>query len=188
MSESISRLAARVQADYLNNKHLLNLMGDLNAIAALANYMAALATQAQASSADASASLALMQALGASAYGIGTAALSLPRASDLGSAAFLDAQYLGGVVNLQNAAYQMTVHDYGKLMLTTSGTNTFTLPAGTDLPDGWWCAFMNISGANLTFARTGSDTINAAATSFVQSSTAYIGQVIRRSSSIFLIG
>jgi len=189
LSDSISRLAGRVQANYLNNGHLLYLDGDFRAIAAVANLVAALATQAQASAADASASLALMQALGASAYSIGTASLSLPRASDLGSAAYQDAQYASGiVVNLQNAAYQVTVHDYGKLLLTTSGTNTFTLPAATDLPDAWWCSFMNISGANLTFARTGSDTINAAATSFVQDSTAYIGEVARRSSSTFLIG
>ncbi len=189
MSESISRLANRVLGDYLNNGHLTNLMGDLTAIAALANFVSSLATQSQSSASAAAASLASMQALGASAYGIGTASLSLPRASDLGSAAFGDAQYQNGfVTNLQNAAYQITLHDYGKVLLTTSGTNTFTLPAATDLPDGWWCGFMNISGANLTFARTGSDTINAAATSFVQASTAYLGQVGRRSSSTFLIG
>jgi len=190
MSESISRLAGRVLADYLDNKHLLNLMGDLNAIAAVANYAAAQATQAAAAAAGAAGSYALMEDLGAAAYSIGTASLSLPRAGDLGSAAFREWQYAHGVItSLQNAAYQVTLHDYGKLLLTTSGTNTFTLPLGTDLPQAWWCLYMNLSGNTLTFARSGSDTINAAATSAaIAGATTSIGRLVRRSSTTFLIG
>ena len=137
-----------------------------------------------------SATYALAQALAVPAYGVGLDALKLPRAGDLGNAAFRDWEAQHGIVtNTQNAAYQITLHDFGKLLLTTSGTNTFTLPAATDLPDGWWCQYHNISGANLTLQRSGSDTINGvAATSSVVATGSAIGRIIRRSSAIFQIG
>ncbi len=189
MSDSITRLAGRVKEHYYNNGHLLYLDGDLHAIASLANYVANQSVQALASANAAGAYLALMQAFGVLAYAIGPTSMALPRVSDLGSAAFGDAQYSTGiVVSQQNAAYQMTVHDYGKLLLDTSGTNTYTLPLATDLPDGWWCMGQNFSGANLTWARSGSDTINNAATSVTTASGEAIVTVVRRSSSLFLIG
>lgn len=67
----------------------------------------------------------------------------------------------------QDAAYQIVPQDFwSAMLLTTSGTRTYTLPAWSDMPD-----FVppllgkNRSGNNLTLARTGTDTIDAAATS-----------------------
>ena len=69
----------------------------------------------------------------------------------------------------QDATYQIVPIDFWtSLLLTTSGTRTYTLPAWADMPD-----FVppligkNRSGNNLTLARTGTDTFDAAATSVV---------------------
>jgi hypothetical protein len=129
-------------------------------------------------------------ALGAGVYGIGIGAqLNLPRVANLGSAAFGEFDVEHAIfVTEQTSAYQITPHDRNKLILVPSGTVTLTLPLAADLPAGWACRWMNISTNNLTFARSGSDTINAAATSKVIASADYIGHVVRRSSTTFLIG
>jgi hypothetical protein len=63
----------------------------------------------------------------------------------------------------QNASYQIVLQDFGKLVFCTSGTNTYTLPAAADLPDGWFCRLRNRSGVNLTLNPTGADTLNGSA-------------------------
>lgn len=166
MSDSISRLSARVLADYLDNKHLINLMGDLNAIAAVANLTASSATQAAASASAAAGSLATQVALGLPANGVGNEPLDLPRMSMLNGEAFRQWDMAAGLqVNTQDATYQITEHDSGKLLLCTSGTRTWTLPAASDVWVGWQARLRNRSGNNLTLDRTGSDTINGAGSS-----------------------
>jgi len=188
--EDWTYLAARSDADFPNGLFRIYFRPSLNAIGRTAQDVAYLTGQVQAYADSVSATYALAQALAVPAYGVGLDALKLPRAGDLGNAAFRDWEAQHGIVtNTQNAAYQITLHDFGKLLLTTSGTNTFTLPAATDLPDGWWCQYHNISGANLTLQRSGSDTINGvAATSSVVATGSAIGRIIRRSSAIFQIG
>lgn len=116
--------------------------------------------------------------------GVGTAAIEVPRAAELGSAAFCDAAALTGIFSsTQNAAYQILPQDRGRLLLTTSGTNTWTLPAGAALPDGWFCRIKNRSGANLTIARTGSDTIDGATSLTVATGTGRL--IVRTSSTAF---
>lgn len=188
-AEDWSYLGGLAVTQFQNGGHRTYLVPAFNAVGRTAQDVSALATSTSALAAAAASSYALMAALGASAYSIGTAAMSLPRVADLGPGAFTDPQYDAGViVNLQNAAYQITLHDFGKLLLDTSGTNTYTLPAATDLPEGWWCLYQNFSGVNLTLARSGTDTINSAATSVTVATGAAIGRIIRRSSSTFLIG
>ncbi len=183
-------LAARSDADFPNGLFRTFFRPSLNAVGRTAQDVGALATQVQAYLDSISAIYALTQALGVSAYGVGLDALKLPRAGDLGSAAYRDWDAQHGIVtNTQNAAYQITLHDFGKLLLTTSGTNTYTLPLATDLPDGWWCLYHNISGANLTVQRFGSDTINGAVTtSLLVATGSAMGRIIRRSNTIFQIG
>jgi hypothetical protein len=121
-------------------------------------------------SAAAAAQAALTSILGVTggSLGIGTEPLDLVRAGDLGSAAFLDEDVLNGiVVNTQNTTYQIVLSDKSKLLLTTTGTNTWTLPLLSNLPPRWFLRYKNRSGNNLTFNRSGSDTINNAATSLV---------------------
>lgn len=166
MSESISRLAGRVLADYLDNKHLINLMGDLNAMATVANLAAASATQASAAQTAAAGSLSTQVALGLPANGVGNEPMDLPRMSMLNGEAFRQWDMAAALItNTQDATYQITEHDGGKLLLCTSGTRTWTLPAATDVWIGWQARLRNRSGNNLTLARTGSDTINGAASS-----------------------
>lgn len=163
MSESISRLAGRVVGDYLNNGHLVNLVPDLNAMAAVANLTGSNATQAAASASAAAGSLATQVALGLAANGVGNEPMDLPRMSTFGGSAFRQWDMAGSLVaNTQDATYQITEHDQGKLLLCTSGTRTWTLPAATDVWIGWTARLRNRSGNNLTLARTGSDTINGA--------------------------
>jgi len=125
-------------------------------------------TSATAAAAAAQASLSAMLAVSGGTLGIGTEPLDLVRAGDLGSAAFLDEDVINGiVVNTQNTTYTINITDKSKLLLTTSGTNTWTLPLLSTLPPRWYFRYKNRSGNNLTFNRSGSDTINAAATSLV---------------------
>jgi len=189
-AEDWTYLAARSDADFPNGLFRTYFRPSLNAIGRTAQDVAFLTVQVQAYLDSISAIYALAQALAVPAYGVGLDAMKLPRAGDLGNAAFRDWEAQHGIVtNTQNAAYQITLHDFGKLLLTTSGTNTFTLPLATDLPDAWWCLYHNISGANLTIQRSGTDTINGvAATSIVVATGSAIGRIIRRSSGIFQIG
>ncbi len=188
-AEDWAYLAARSDSEWANGGFRTVHRPSLNATGRTAQDVYSMTIQAAASAAAAASSYTLMAALGAAAYSIGTPSLSLPRAGDLGSGAFGDGQYAGApIVNQQNTAYQITLHDFGKLLLSTSGANTYTLPVGTDLPEGWWCLWHNISGSNLVIQRSGTDTINAAATSVTIATGSTIGTIVRRSSSTFLIG
>lgn len=162
MSESISRLAARQTTDWYNNGHLTLLAGDLQAMADVANLVADDAEQAVAAANAAAASYALMAALGASAYGVGNDPMDLVRASFLNSEGFRAWEMaVAHVVNTQDATYQITEHDATKLLLCTSGTRTWTLPAATDVWVGWACRLRNRSGNNLTLnTGSASDAIN----------------------------
>jgi hypothetical protein len=154
-------LAARTSAEFQNGGHRTYFVPSLVAVAATANDVAAFATLTSNYATAAAGSYALQLALGTGAYGVGAEPLRLPRNAELGTAAYADLEVVRGYFpNLQNAAYQMVLADAYRLTYCTSGTNTFTLPLGTDLPDGWSAPLRNRSGANLTVARTGADTIN----------------------------
>lgn len=182
-------LEERVDADFEGFNHLTYFRPSLHAIASVGRYVADLAGQASASAAAAAANYANQLALGAGAYGIGNLPLHLPRAGALGSAAFLNVNQLRGIFpGTQNAAYQIVPHDFGKLLLTTTGTNTWTLPLAADLDEGWFALYRNRSGNNLTIQRSGADGINNAASSVTISTGAAIGWIIRTGSTTFEVG
>ena len=185
MSANTDYLAARVDADFSALQHLTYFRPSLLAVGAVGREVAADATAAAASAAAASASYALSLGFSLAAYGIGTQPLHLPRAGSLGALAFMEQEALRVLPNTQNATYQITPHDFGRLLLTTSGTNTWTLPLAADLPEGWWCLYRNRSGNNLTINRSGADTFNAAATTVAISTGAAIGMIVRTSSTTF---
>ena len=85
--------------------------------------------------------------------------MDLVRASFLNSEGFRAWEMaVAHVVNTQDATYQITEHDATKLLLCTSGTRTWTLPAATDVWVGWACRLRNRSGNNLTLnTRSASD-------------------------------
>ncbi|MCC6720442.1 MAG: hypothetical protein IT555_21425 [Acetobacteraceae bacterium] len=149
-------------SQFQNGGHRSFLVPAFNAVGQTGQDVAALATQAQASADSASTSYALQLSLGGGAYGVGTDPMRLPRTVQLNSAAFLDWQVMHGTFpSTQNATYQIAPPDFGKLLLCTSGTRTWTLPLATDLPDGWWCLVRNRSGNNLTLNLAGgAETIN----------------------------
>ena len=185
-ASSIARLQIRVLADYLNSNHLTNLIPDLNAIAVVANAVSAWAEQAQASANAASASYALQVALGLAANGVNNSPMGLPRMVQLNSEGFrLWDMAVSHVVNTQDATYQITEHDATKLLLCTSGTRTWTLPAATDVWVGWQCRLRNRSGNNLTLNRTGSDTINGAASGITIATGSAILTVVCTGSAAF---
>ena len=110
---------------------------------------------------------ALLAVVGGS-MNVGTEGLDLPLNTQLGNAAFVDLeQVLIRRPVTQDATYQIVPSDFWTtLLLTTSGTRTYTLPAWSSMPQ-----FVppligkNRSGNNLTLAPTGSDTFDAAAAS-----------------------
>jgi len=156
-------LAARTAGDFANDGHRTYFVPSLTAIAATAIDVSAFATAAQAAAAAAAGSLATQLALGTPANGVNNTPMGIPRTVMFNGEAFRAWDMAAGlIVNTQNATYQITEHDGGKLLLTTSGTNTWTLPAATDVWIGWQARLRNRSGNNLTLARTGSDTINGA--------------------------
>lgn len=180
--EAIYRLQARLGSQYLSGGHRTYLISDFNDVAAVGQMTANNATQAAASAASAASSYSLMVALGASAYGVGIDATDLPRVASFPSGGFAELlAALGIFPNTQNGSYQITPHDFGKLLLTTSGTNTWTLPLAADLPEGWFCRWRNRSGNNLTLNRSGADTFNAAATT-IALATGTSGMIVRTSS------
>ena len=187
IDDAISRLAARTLAQYLEDSSYIEIFPpDLNAVATIGSDVSSKALQIAATYALIAASVATAQAIVGLTQKVGSDILSLPRNVELGGAAYLDYEQLQAIFpSTQNAAYQMVVQDWGKLLLTTTGTNTWTLPAAADLPDGWWCQYRNRSGANLTIARSGADTMNAAATSVTVATGAAIGLIVRTSSSTF---
>ncbi len=179
-------LQALTDQSFANGAFRQNLRPAFNAVGATGQDAAAYAELALAYANAAAASYALALALTGGGQGIGTEPLDLPRVVDLGSAAFADADQLTGIFPATlNAAYQIVPLDFGKLLLTTSGTNTWTLPLAADLPDGWWCLLRNRAGANLTIARSGADTLNGAATSVTIATATAIQRAIKTSPTTF---
>jgi hypothetical protein len=180
-ADARARLSARVYNDYANGGHRTVFVPDLNDVANVVNEAVAADTDAIHQAALAAASLASMVALGpGGAQGIGVPDPDrVPLGAFLGSAAFLDAEPILGIqVTLQNAAYQMVSQDRGSLLLTTSGTNTWTLPLSSDVPWNWFVRYKNRSGNALTIARTGADLIDGAAANLTVA-TATIGYIVR---------
>lgn len=190
IDDAIARLAARTLEQYLADSGYVEIFPpDLNAVATIGSYATTKAAEMQAAVALVSASVALAQAIVGLTQKVGTEVLSLPRNIELGSAAFVDTEQLRGIYpNTQNAAYQILPQDYGKLLITTTGTNTWTLPEAADLPEGWWCAYRSRGTGNLTINRTGTNTFNASATTIAIPNTAAIGWIIRTSSTTFEVG
>lgn len=99
--------------------------------------------------------------------------LRLPRAGDLGGAAFASIEALTGMEPIDGDSNLQLLPQHGRgLVLVTSGTRTHTLPASADVPIGWWVRLKNRSGNTLTIQRSGADTIDAGATSYAQASGA----------------
>lgn len=166
MSDAVNRLAGRVAADYANGGHRTVFVPDLNAVATVAGGVAVDAASAASAAIQAAASLAAALDLTGGAVDIGGDQLALPRNTELGEAAFSDVMQMVGLwPETRDATYQILPQDFAKVVRATSGTRTWTLPAAESVPDGWWIVFKNRSGNNLTINRSGSDTIDAAATS-----------------------
>lgn len=77
----------------------------------------------------------------------------------LGMSNFL--QYIvhnGTLASGGTPTYQVSLNDCGTLFTTRGATAacTFTLPAVTTLPDGWWCDFFNVSAYGMVIASSGS--------------------------------
>jgi hypothetical protein len=154
---------------------------DLNDVANVVGEAVAADTDAIKQAQLAAASLASMVALGpGGTQGIGVPDPDrVPLGAFLGAAAFLDVDPILGIqVVVQNAAYQMVSQDRGNLLLCTTGTNTWTLPLSSDVPWNWFVRYKNRSGANLTIARTGADTIDGVAASLTVA-TATSGYIVR---------
>lgn len=165
--DAILRLSARLPSHYLNGSHRQYLIPDFNDMAAVAQMTANNATSAADSATAASGALATMIGLGASAYGIGIDGTYLVRAASLGSAAFASADLLRSCrARVVDSNYQIVPHDFGVLMLlTTSGTRTYTLPAWADMPEhAPLLRGKNRSGNNLTLNPGASDAINGGST------------------------
>jgi hypothetical protein len=172
-------LAARTAGDFANDGHRTYFVPSLTAVAATAIDVSAFATAAAASAAAASGSLATQVALGTAANGVGNEPMDLPRMSMFNGEAFRQWDMAGALIpSTQNAAYQITEHDTGKLLLTTSGTNTWTLPLAADVWVGWTTRIRNRSGNNLTLARTASDTINGAGSNLTVATASAILTVV----------
>lgn len=182
---ALARLAARVASDYANGGHRTYFSPDLNDVAGVVGDAVAADTSALAAALAAGQSLAAALAIVGAAQGVGAAGDEVPLVVELGSATFVPwGRLLGIPVNTQNGAWQMLPQDFGTLLLTSSGTNTWTLPASTDLPNWWQVRYKNRSGNNLTLARTGTDTINGAGSN-VTIATGAQGTLIRAATGAF---
>jgi len=161
-------LAARVASEWANGGFRTVHVPSLNAVAAVGADVAADASTVSTYLAAAGALYAQMLLVSGGSLGIGSEGLDLSLNAQLGAAAFAEfRQFAVRRPVTQDATYQIVPTDFWtSMLLTTSGTRTYTLPAWSDMPD-----FVppligkNRSGNNLTLARTGTDTIDAAATS-----------------------
>lgn len=190
IDDAIAQLAARTLVQYLADSGYITIFpSDLNAVAVIGSDVSAKATSTAASAALVAASVATAQAIVGLTQKVGTEVLALPRNVELGGSAYIDFDQMKGInPNTQNAAYQMLMQDFGKLLLNTSGTNTWTLPLALDLPEGWWALYRNRSGNNLTIVRSGADTFNAAATTIAIATGNLTGFIIRTSTTTFEVG
>ncbi len=156
-------LAGLATSQFENGGHRTYLVPAFNAVGQTGIDVAALAVQCQAYQEAAAANYALQVALGIAANGVGNEPMDLPRMHTLNGEAFRQWDMAAALlVNAQDATYQITEHDGMKLLLCTSGTRTWTLPAAADVWIGWQFRLRNRSGNNLTLARAGSETINGA--------------------------
>lgn len=166
-ADARQRLSVRVAADYANAGHRKYFIPDLNDVANVVGEAVAADTDALAASAAAAASYAAMLAIAGGTQGIGGDPSELPLVAFLGSAAFASLDAVIGVAqNVQNGAYQILATDRAKLLLSTSGANTWTLPLSTDCPPFYYFRWRNRSGSNLIFNRTSPDTIEGATTAW----------------------
>jgi hypothetical protein len=179
--EDWTYLAARSDADFPNGLFRIYFRPSLNAIGRTAQDVATLAIQARASANAAAGSLATQLALGTPANGVGNEPMDLPRMVVLNSGGFQPWDMaLSLYPNTQNATYQITPHDAGKLLLCTNGTRTWTLPVATDVWPGWTCRLRNRSGATLTL-NTG------AAADAINGGTAGVGITVATGSAILTV-
>jgi hypothetical protein len=91
--------------------------------------------------------------------------LKSPRMADLGKMAFVDIPMHRPVVEIKSSAYTVTSADAGKI-LVVSGTTTITLPAASgayNASEPFAIGIKAQTGATVTVARTGSDTIETVA-------------------------
>lgn len=99
----------------------------------------------------------------AAATGVGDAITDVPRNAELGTAAYVDIESVPQNVFpvLQSTARTLTIDDSGKTFVV-SGTTTITLPLAADVFNAsvpYNVAVKAITGATVTVARSGSDTI-----------------------------
>jgi hypothetical protein len=171
---------------FQNGGHRNWLIPAYQAVARTGYDVSALATAAQAAATAAANSLAAQLALGLPTNGVGNEPMDLPRMVMFNSEAVRQWDMAAALIpSTQNAAYQIVEHDNGKLLLTTSGTNTWTLPLATDVWVGWTTRVRNRSGNNLTLARSGSDTINGAGSNLTVATASAILTVVCTSSTGF---
>jgi hypothetical protein len=95
---------------------------------------------------------------------LGTDATEVPYASMLGSAAYAQAEQIpqNRFTEVKSSAYTVTMNDHGKVLIV-SGTTTITLPPALDawaMNQGWNITVKAKTGATVTVARQGSDTID----------------------------
>lgn len=156
-------LKAVTNAYFANGAFRQNLYVALNAVGQTGIDAAAAAEVCNSYWTLMSATYTLAAGLGAGTQAIGTDPNGLVRNYELGSAAYADIDQVRNIFTvLANSAYQITPNDHGKLIYTTSGTNTWTLPTYSDVRPGFFCYIRNRSGANLTISRN-ANTINGAA-------------------------
>jgi hypothetical protein len=161
-------LASLTGSQFQNGGHRSLWQPTMTAIAATATDVGNLATITLGYAQSSAASYAAQLALAGGTQGIGTEELDLVLKALLGSGAFVDVERLIARRPVTtNSDYQILPQDFfNAMLLTTSGTRTYTLPDWSSLP-----LYVppllgkNRSGNNLTIQRSGTDVIDNAATS-----------------------
>jgi hypothetical protein len=180
-ADARARLSVRTYNDYANGGHRTVFVPDLNDVSNVVAEAVAADVDAIKQAGLAASSLASMLAIApGGTQGIGVPDPDrVPLGAFLGAAAFLDVDPLLGIqVTNLSAAYQFVSQDRGGLFVATAGTLTWTLPLSSDVPWNWFVRYKNRSGANLTLARTGADTIDGAAANLTVA-TAISGYICR---------
>ena len=169
-------LAARTSADFENGGHRTYFQPSLAAVAAVGNEVATYTDAVEEYYGLVAGLYASVLAYSGGTLGVGYDQTDVPLRVTLGSGAFVDVeQIIAPLVTTQDATYQILPQDFGNMLRVTSGTRTWTLPSAADLPDrAPPLLIKNRSGNNLTINRSGSDTIDAAATSLTVATGASI--------------
>jgi hypothetical protein len=129
----------------------------------------------------------VLTALAAAITGVGRDGLAVPRAVELGGAAWVDRRdirpHWHGLVLSANRA--LVGHDHGRAYLCKAGLTTITLPATTDygVEAGWAVRLKNRSGGALTLAAVGSETVNGSASVTVADGAGVTVALIRNADS-----